>query len=436
MALRGTLGDFALTDILQLIGLQRKSGILELRRAEERVRVGFRQGRVVSAETSGRPQDETLGQLLSRRGQLTEMRLGQALDVQKRTLEPLGRVLLKNEWVDRESLQRSLSLQLSETIFELFRWGDGEYDFEPMDEKDVDWDEELIVPISSETLLMEGAQMVDEWPLIERVVPSKDVVLKSTPRAAHVLATTKDVKEARGSVYDEDLDFGFIPENPLGEEADRPRFTEVDIAVLRWVDGRRTAGEISELSGLGTFETFKTITNLVESGLVEIDKGGSAVRGSIFAGLLQASWPARGLVVAASVLAAVGALGLARDLAVFVGIDVPAGARWPATLSSSTEVSRALEIDKTRAALSSVRMERIEQAVRTFILDRGRHPKGLQELVNLGLLRAEQARAPWGEPYRFEIGEWGFLIAEPGAVDRPALQREYRFTRLERSLGV
>jgi len=52
VALRGTLGDFSLADILQLIGLQRKTGLLVLQRGEERVQVVFENGRVVAAETS------------------------------------------------------------------------------------------------------------------------------------------------------------------------------------------------------------------------------------------------------------------------------------------------------------------------------------------------------------------------------------------------
>ena len=49
MALRGTLGDFSLADILQLIGLQRKTGVLVLRRGSDEVSIGFDAGRVVSA---------------------------------------------------------------------------------------------------------------------------------------------------------------------------------------------------------------------------------------------------------------------------------------------------------------------------------------------------------------------------------------------------
>ena len=52
MALQGTLKDFALPDILQLIGIQRKTGILTMENDEDTVTVQFVQGNVVGADTS------------------------------------------------------------------------------------------------------------------------------------------------------------------------------------------------------------------------------------------------------------------------------------------------------------------------------------------------------------------------------------------------
>ena len=47
MALVGTIKDFGLADILQLIGLQRKTGILTLDNGTDRVTVKFLEGAVV-----------------------------------------------------------------------------------------------------------------------------------------------------------------------------------------------------------------------------------------------------------------------------------------------------------------------------------------------------------------------------------------------------
>ena len=125
MALKGTLGDFALTDILQLIGLQRKSGLLVIRHGDDEVSVGFEDGRVVSAESRERPAELKVGQLLVRSGKLTEQRLSEALEIQKKTLQRLGHVLLRHGWIEKEALSRELQLQMTETVYDLFRWRDG-----------------------------------------------------------------------------------------------------------------------------------------------------------------------------------------------------------------------------------------------------------------------------------------------------------------------
>jgi hypothetical protein len=71
MALVGTIKDFGLADILQLIGLQRKSGLLTLEHGADRVTVKFLEGAVVGAETSARNLEELLGSVLVRTGRIT-----------------------------------------------------------------------------------------------------------------------------------------------------------------------------------------------------------------------------------------------------------------------------------------------------------------------------------------------------------------------------
>ena len=90
MALNGTLGDFSLTDILQLIGLQRKTGLLILRQGETEVSIAFDAGRVVGADSNVRPLEQRVGRLLVRTGRLTESRLDEALAIQRETLQRLG----------------------------------------------------------------------------------------------------------------------------------------------------------------------------------------------------------------------------------------------------------------------------------------------------------------------------------------------------------
>ena len=71
MALEGTLRDFSLADILQLISLQHKTGLLTVRGPADTVTLGFLDGMMVSAESSAQRLDTRLGTVLVKTRRLT-----------------------------------------------------------------------------------------------------------------------------------------------------------------------------------------------------------------------------------------------------------------------------------------------------------------------------------------------------------------------------
>ena len=64
MALKGTIKDFGVADILQLISQQGKTGVLVLRNEADEVTVTFLNGSVVGAGRSIRSAEQLLGALL------------------------------------------------------------------------------------------------------------------------------------------------------------------------------------------------------------------------------------------------------------------------------------------------------------------------------------------------------------------------------------
>ena len=102
MALTGTLKDFGIAEILQLIGQQSKSGVLHLKNRSDEIHILVSTGCVVSAEYAGRKAREKLGSLLVRAGLLTQAQLQQGLDAQKRSLRRLGDILVELGMVSKE----------------------------------------------------------------------------------------------------------------------------------------------------------------------------------------------------------------------------------------------------------------------------------------------------------------------------------------------
>src|SRR5215471_2198470 len=170
MALRGTLKDFGIADILQFIGQQQRSGTLYLRAKQKReVRIGFRDGAIVKVEDEKKRSKELIGKWLLKAELVTEEQLAAALDKQKRTLMRLGDVLVAEKLVSRERFEQVVQLQATEVLYELFSLRAGTYHFE---QGDVDASTEAIRPLRAEAVLMEGFRQLDEWPAIKKRVTS------------------------------------------------------------------------------------------------------------------------------------------------------------------------------------------------------------------------------------------------------------------------
>ncbi len=194
MALRGTLKDFALPDIFQLIGMQRKTGLLTLESERETVTVVFENGMVVMADSSVRRLDDLLGTVLVRNGGLKKKDLEEALTKQKDSMQRLGYILTSQGYIETEALKEALAEQVQQIVFRVFRWKDGQYDFDPT--ATVDYDRQNVNPVSTDHILMEGIRRVDEWPIIEKRIPSMRMVFRPLVPKAQIQVS----EEGAGSV--------------------------------------------------------------------------------------------------------------------------------------------------------------------------------------------------------------------------------------------
>src|SRR5207249_12229285 len=129
MALSGTLKDFGIADILQLIGHQTKTGRLVLKSGGEEVEVFFIDGSVVFASETTRKSANLLGNLLLRAELVSKEQLDEALGAQQRTLKRLGDILIENQIVSQAQLAQMMRLQTTETLYKLFGWKNGSYEF-------------------------------------------------------------------------------------------------------------------------------------------------------------------------------------------------------------------------------------------------------------------------------------------------------------------
>lgn len=262
MALEGTLRDFSLSDIFQLIALQRKTGILMLKGKDDAVTISFLDGKVVNADSEKRTLENQLGNVLLKRGAVSESRLREALQLQRETLQRLGYILIKEKIITKEELREALTQQILEIIYKVFRWRDGEYHFSQ--ETTIEFDREAIIPLTAENILMEGAQMMDEWPIIERKIPSSKIIFEKTP-------ITQKVEIADEKEEDTfDFDFADEPEDKKTSPAeDSITLPSQVFTIYEIVDGKKTVADIVEMSRYNEFETYKALFELLTRNLIQ-----------------------------------------------------------------------------------------------------------------------------------------------------------------------
>ena len=272
MALAGTLKDFSLADIFQLIGLQKKTGILTLSNGKEEARILFLNGLVVGADTNQQKLENHLGHVLVKSNRITKDELDQVLEIQSQTLQRLGQVLIQKAFIKPEDLRDSLQIQTTQIIYRLFRWTDGEYHFQQ--EKFVDYDQENFSPISSDAILMEGVRMLDEWPMIEQLIPNFEVLLERTEKASNLKLDDNHDFSLDGSAGES---FDTLLEDVLSDDMSGSRgrgdetggeLSRSQEMVLKLVDGVSVVQEIIDRSGMNEFETCRTLYDLIQMGYV------------------------------------------------------------------------------------------------------------------------------------------------------------------------
>src|SRR5687767_6047215 len=254
MALEGTLRDFSLADIFQLIGLQRKTGVLTLRGKDDTVTVTFLEGRVVAADSLNKRLENRLGNVLVKTGMLTPEQLTRALDIQKNTLQRLGFILTQHQIISQDNLRQALQLQILQIIYRLFRWKDGEYHFSQ--ETTIEYDRENVSPITAESILIEGARMIDEWPILEKRIRSYDMVFRKKPINQELILVSDH--EAEDHSFEDSR-----ASRRKGPADNKIRISEHHKAIFDMVDGKFTVGDIVEGSKFAEFDTIKALYDLL-----------------------------------------------------------------------------------------------------------------------------------------------------------------------------
>ncbi|MGH7476859.1 MAG: DUF4388 domain-containing protein [Longimicrobiales bacterium] len=236
MAIEGPLEELSLQDVLQLLELARKTGVLTVRseRHNDEGVVHLDRGLIIFARR--RRSRRLLGQQLLRAGKLTEQELDRALEMQRANPSlRLSEIFLELGSATHDDLAEHLRFQLEENVYDMMSWKEGYFRFE--ERPDV-FRAGLQVHMRVESLLMEGARRVDEWSRLKSKVPS----LESVPVLAPPDESNHEVLDLRAEEWE----------------------------VLAEIDGERDLRQIAADLGRASFEVGKILYGLVNAGIVRI----------------------------------------------------------------------------------------------------------------------------------------------------------------------
>jgi hypothetical protein len=161
MSLVGSLEDLGLGDILQIVSLSRKSGLLLLRSEEGEGRIIFCDGLVRAAFVKGEAED--LRGLLLIGGFITEEAFDCAAENALAHGVPIADILAETPDFSKERIDSLRRERVERSVFRMFGWKTGEFSFEIRDDVD-DRDRELLLRtgINAQYLTMEATRIGDE----------------------------------------------------------------------------------------------------------------------------------------------------------------------------------------------------------------------------------------------------------------------------------
>jgi len=228
MAFKGSLREASLADVCQLLALGQKTGCLSITDRSRFGQIYFDRGRITYSRIVNRR--DRLGDLLVREGVLTQEQLSQVLELQSKDHDQrLGDLLIEQQFITRDDLKKFVRMQIEEAIYHLFTWSRGSFFFEADERPDAD----ILVLINPDSLLLEAARRVDEWSVIEKKIPSLDLVFE---------VERSRVMESYGE---------------LTPEQQR---------IVALLDGSHSVQEIADETGMSEFDIGKALYGFIQAG--------------------------------------------------------------------------------------------------------------------------------------------------------------------------
>ena len=236
MALEGNLSSFGLEEILQLIAVQQKTGMLSVTAGDRSAVLFFRDGKIISTRDRRSKTRDPFRDYLTRYGCLRREDLVKITQISSQSKLDLLDVVTSEGFFDEKTLKRHWRNHIQETLHEVITWDQLSYKFVSGDE--VVSGVKSFGDFTVEPLLMECMRRIDEYPMLLQAFPADGVRVSKTGRASDPEAETMESEKS----------------------------------VLAIVAQPRTVRDIVARAQLPSFDVYEALKLLKEKGLIAVEE--------------------------------------------------------------------------------------------------------------------------------------------------------------------
>ena len=232
MALKGNLRDFSTTQLLNLINLARKTGMLTVNGSTQEVVLHFKEGRLVRACSNG--DAGHLAAMLQKTGKLTKEQ-AETVNNQSGSSSDrvIGKYLMDAKLVTRDDIIQGVKDYMLDIVYDLFTWSEGEFYFEQDSLPNAD---RITIPLNLDNVILEGSRRIQEFDRLQDELPDLGTVaLKITDKPL------RDVK-----------------------------LTQDDWRVISHIHPRNSVKQIAQNNNMDEFQIRKIVYGMLQAGLVEL----------------------------------------------------------------------------------------------------------------------------------------------------------------------
>ena len=227
--LSGDLAIVPLAEVLQMLQMQRQTGIMRVKSASSELAITVRDGTVDFVRLIGGSGHYRIGRYFVEQGAASRADVEAALEKAAPSQKFLGQALVDEGTISESSRDAALTKQASELVYDLLRWPTGRFWFTqdpPSPEA-----EKARLGLGIAGLLLEGFRRVDEWRLMESTIVWDQVIAVDPSALSNVVE----------------------------------QLTRAEKLVIDAIDGKRTIVEVVTESQLSSFDAVKVVHQFLRS---------------------------------------------------------------------------------------------------------------------------------------------------------------------------